>query len=280
MNCIDSLKKQSLPPKEIIVVLDPDEFLIEYYKKRLNYDVQIVISDTFGLSAARNVGIKTSSSEFIAFIDDDAVADCNWLKVMISNFTVSSIIGVGGCIVPVWPNEPPNWFPEALFWIIGCSYKGLPTKKSPIRNPIGCNMAFRRSIFEKVGYFKTNTGRIGNKLIGHDDTEFGIRATNILSGTEIVYDPDAVVYHHVSQNRVTINYILKRSYAEGLSKAMMIKYQNKATLRTEKSYLRSLFSRNPLNVISRKCKNWSLPLLDNVDIHDYGLYGLLYWIEI
>lgn len=247
VDCIESLKQQTLLPKEVIVVLDPDEALVAYYKKRLGSTVRLLVSDAFGLSCARNMGIKNSNSKIIAFIDDDAVADRDWLKNLIRNFADSSVIGVGGRIIPVWPKDNPRWFPEELYWVVGCSYKGLPTKKAAIRNPIGCNMAFRRSVFEKVGSFSTSVGRIGNKLLGHDDTEFGIRATRKLVGTKIVYDPEAVVYHRVSVNRVSLKYVLKRSYAEGFSKAFVSHSQrnNKSALNTEKDYVRTLFLSTP-----------------------------------
>ncbi|MCW4024991.1 MAG: glycosyltransferase [Candidatus Bathyarchaeota archaeon] len=242
MDCIASLKQQTLPPKEIILVLDPQASLVSYYKKRLDSSVKLVVSDAFGLSAARNAGIKNTDSEFVAFIDDDATADKSWLQNLINNFEYPSVIGVGGKILPVWPSKNPVWFPEELYWVVGCSYKGLPTQKAPIRNPIGCNMAFRRSMFEKVGYFSTETGRVGNKLMGHDDTEIGIRATNKLHGTSILYDPTAVVYHRVSANRVSVNYVLKRSYSEGFSKAFISSSsQTKIALGAEKTYLHNLF---------------------------------------
>ncbi len=265
VDCINSLKKQSLPPRETIVVLDPDDELVSYYRKRLGSSVKLIVSDTFGLSAARNMGIKSCNSEFVAFIDDDAVAHSDWLRYLISNFADSSVIGVGGHIIPVWPDRNPDWLPEELFWIVGCSYKGLPTKKAPIRNPIGCNMAFRRSVFEKAGYFSTETGRVGNVLMGHDDTEFGIRATKKLFGTTIIYDPKAVVWHRVSKNRVSLNYVLKRSYSEGFSKAFVTtgSQANRAALGTEKSYLRTLFLGTPKmllqgNVRTGPSRCWTL----------------------
>lgn len=247
LDCINSLKKQSLQPKEIVVVLDPNTELVSYYKKKLDSSVKLIVSDAFGLSAARNIGVNSCNSELIAFIDDDAVASIDWLKHLATNFTDSSVIGVGGYIIPVWPDQNPGWFPEELYWIVGCSYKGLPTNKAPIRNPIGCNMAFRRSVFEKAGYFSTETGRVGNVLMGHDDTEFGIRATNSLIGTIIIYEPNAVVYHRVSENRVNLKYVLKRSYSEGFSKAFVTNNSqtNKAALGTEKSYFRSLILGTP-----------------------------------
>jgi glucosyl-dolichyl phosphate glucuronosyltransferase len=246
LDCIESVRKQTLPPKEIIVVLDPDEELVACYKKRLGSSVNLIISDSFGLSAARNIGIKESNSEFIAFIDDDAVAEPNWLENLVSNFDDSSVIGAGGLIIPVWPNENPSWFPEELYWIVGCSYKGLPTTKAVVRNPIGCNMIFRRRVFKNVGYFSTVVGRVGNKLMGHDDTEFGIRATRKVPGTKIIYDPEAVVRHRVSANRVSLKYVAKRSYAEGFSKAFVSHTTNgNSPLNTEKKYLQKLVLSSP-----------------------------------
>ncbi len=245
--CIESVKKQTLRPKEIIVVLDPNEDLIAFYRERLKSDVKIIVSDRFGLSSARNAGVRNSKSEIMVFIDDDAVADERWLGNLVRNYDDPSVIGVGGRIEPLWDKGNPSWFPEELYWIVGCSYKGLPTKKAVIRNPIGCNMSFRRSVFEKVGYFSTIVGRMGNNLMGHDDTEFGIRATSKLPGTKILYDPEAVVFHRVSKDRITLKYVMKRSYAEGFSKAFVSNsYETgKSALDTEKNYLQKLFLSTP-----------------------------------
>jgi glycosyltransferase involved in cell wall biosynthesis len=241
INCIESLKKQTLQPKEIIVVLDPNKDLIDYYRKKLDSFVKLLVSEKFGLSSARNMGIRNCDSEIVAFIDDDAFADPQWLSRLVSNFSHPQVIGVGGRILPVWPSKNPDWFPEELYWIVGCSYKGLPTKKAPIRNPIGCNMAFRRLIFEEVGYFSTCVGRVGNVLMGHEDTEFGIRLISKLPNKIVIYDPQAIVYHKVSTNRVNLSYVLKRSYSEGFSKAFVSdSNKNKAALGTERRYLRNL----------------------------------------
>ncbi len=257
VDCIESVKNQTLAPKEIIVVLDPDDVLVDYYKKRLGSDVKLVTSDAFGLSSARNMGIKSSDSELIAFIDDDAVADCNWLKNIIANFEDPSVIGAGGRIIPMWPDKDPGWFPEELYWIVGCSYKGLPTSKAEIRNPIGCNMVFRRSLFDRVGLFSTILGRVGNVLLGHDDTEFGIRAKRRVVGSKIVYVPEAVVYHRVAKRRVSFRYVLERSYAEGFSKAFISRAaeDNSTSLDTERNYLRTLVLSIPSVLFQEKVQS-------------------------
>ncbi|MHA2239105.1 MAG: glycosyltransferase family 2 protein [Candidatus Hodarchaeales archaeon] len=253
MNCIDSIKKQSITPKEIIVVLDPKEELVNFYREKL-VDVKIVVSSDFGLSFARNMGVISSKYEIIAFIDDDAIADEKWLEMLVRNLEDSSVIGVGGRVEPVWDSDFPKWFPEELYWIVGCSYKGLPKRKAVIRNPIGCNMSFKRSVIEEAGYFNTNVGRIGNKLLGHDDTEFGIRVTEKFSGLKILYEPDAIVYHRVPKTRSTLKYVINRSFAEGFSKAYFSHNtsRNKSQFDIEEQYLQMLLISVPSKLFQLK----------------------------
>jgi GT2 family glycosyltransferase len=144
----------------------------------------------------------------------------------------------------VWESGRPVWFPEELDWIVGCSYTGLPKSKAYVRNPIGCNMSFRKDVFEKVGYFKTNIGRVGKKLIASEETEFSIRVLEKLPESKVVYDPSAVVYHKVPSSRASVKYVARRAFAEGVSKAIFSNQKPNPTnvLHVEKDYLRRMFS--------------------------------------
>ena len=241
LDCIDSLKEQSLPPKEIILVLDPDQDLIEFFKFRIPSSIRILVSESGGLSNARNVGAKNAEGEIVAFIDDDAVADKAWLENLVENYDNPEVIGVGGLIKPSWESKRPVWFPEELDWIVGCSYKGLPTHKAEVRNPIGCNMSFRKDVFEKVGYFRSDVGRFGKKLLGSEEPEFSIRAIEKISKSKIIYAPSAIVHHRVPKNRANLKYLWKRSFYEGVSKALIrSKLKLSSTLSTEDRYLKYL----------------------------------------
>jgi glycosyltransferase involved in cell wall biosynthesis len=208
----------------------------------LSADVKIIISSGFGLSNARNTGVKSTQGEVAAFVDDDALADVDWLKNLAANYRESNVVGVGGRIVPVWEGGFPVWFPAELNWIVGCSYKGLPEEKASVRNPIGCNMSFRRSVFDAVGYFRTDVGRIGRMLLAGEEPEFSLRILTMLPRSKIIYDPSAVVYHKVAKSRRSLAYILKRSFYEGISKALID--SDEANIRkrssTENQYLKYL----------------------------------------
>jgi len=226
LRCIDSLLNQTVKPGEILLVLDPVEDLIQFYKKVIPNEVKIVISSGFGLSNARNTGIMSASGDIIAFIDDDAWADGKWLERMIENYLDEDVYCVGGRIIPVFENGRPKWLPEELDWIVGCTYKGLPEVKSKIRNPIGANMSFRREAFEIAGLFKEEVGRYGKKLLSGEEAEFAMRLKKLKPDSKIIYDPSAVVYHRVPKSRTKIRYALKRAFYEGYSKALLSKEHN------------------------------------------------------
>ena len=240
-DCIASLKEQTLKPAEIILVLDPKPDLVEFYKAKLT-DVRIAVSQEPGLSNARNVGVKNSGGEVVAFIDDDAFADKNWLRNLAKNYEEREIIGVGGQITPLW-DKARKWFPDELNWILGCTYKGLPEKRESIRNPIGCNMSFRREAFEKAGYFRSDIGRFGKKLLSGEEMEFSLRVLEKIPNSKIMYDPSAIVYHRVDAKKANLRYLCKRSFYEGVSKSLITSVageNTKTALSTENQYLKHL----------------------------------------
>jgi len=242
LRCLESVKRQTLQPHEIILVLDPDANLGKFYSSFVPSDVLIVGSKAAGLSNARNAGVEVAQGQIVAFIDDDATADENWLRNLVGNFSDENIMGAGGYAKPIRENGRPVWFAEELDWVVGCSYKGGPRETCYVRNPLGCNMAFRGLAFRRIGLFRSGFGRIGNLLLGSEEAEFSMRLTSELPWARIVYDPSAVVYHRVPKNRDSFRYFLRRSFYEGVSKALIRRLHSKTTisLLAERQYLRYL----------------------------------------
>ena len=115
--------------------------------------------------------------------------------------------------------ETPGWLPTEFDWVVGCSYTGLPETVAPVRNLIGAAMSFRRYLFDEIGTFDTEMGRLGVLPLGCEETEFAIRVRLNVAGAEILHVPSAIVRHHIEPERVRVRYFLHRCYAEGLSKA-------------------------------------------------------------
>jgi hypothetical protein len=155
----------------------------------------------------------------VVFLDDDAHAESDWLEHLLAPFDDPLVAGVGGWILPEWEAGPTTWFPESFYWIVGCSYLGLPETGATIRNPIGASMALRRAVFTSVGGFTDGIGRIGKVPLGCEETELCIRYTASHPTERFVLTHGAVVHHLVPPSRTSWHYFRTRCWAEGLSKA-------------------------------------------------------------
>ncbi|MDQ4100355.1 MAG: glycosyltransferase, partial [Chloroflexota bacterium] len=220
---VQSVSYQSIPPREIVVVVDHNPTLLELVRTRLPEVIAVENHQARGLSGARNSGITAASGAILAFLDDDAVAGVDWLARLAAAFVDPRVVGVGGAVEPQWADAPPRWFPEEFLWVVGCTYRGMPKKTAPIRNPIGANMAFRREVFDQIGGFQSAIGRLGSRPVGCEETELCIRAGQQWPDRELRFEPQARVWHRVPSRRAGWSYFWSRCFAEGLSKALVSK---------------------------------------------------------
>jgi glucosyl-dolichyl phosphate glucuronosyltransferase len=219
---VASVRAQSHPAKELIVVVDHNPSLHQRLKAELPDATVIENREQQGLSGGKNTGIAASTGQVVAFLDDDAVADVNWLKCLLDAYTDPDVVGVGGRTLPAWDTERPSWFPEEFDWVIGCTYIGMPTRRAPVRNVLGGNASFRRDVFDQVGGFISGIGRdLSTRPLGCEETEFCIRLGQQIPGAVLLFDEQAVIWHRVRIDRCRFAYYRSRCYAEGLSKAMV-----------------------------------------------------------
>lgn len=225
---------------ELVVVIDHNDELLSMAAAALDDGTGAVrlIENTNprGLSGARNAGVAAAGGEVIVFLDDDAVPRSDWLTHLIEPFADPGVIGTGGVAAPAWEQPPPAWLPEEFLWVVGCSYRGLPERPAEIRNPIGANMAFRRSAIREAGGFADGIGRVGRVPLGCEETEFSIRAARVTGG-RIIQQPKAAVDHLVTVDRLKLRYFLHRCWAEGISKAAVARLAGgEAALESERRY--------------------------------------------
>ncbi|MEY9888991.1 O-antigen/teichoic acid export membrane protein/GT2 family glycosyltransferase [Catenulispora sp. MAP5-51] len=234
---VHSVRHQTVRPDEVVLVIDHCPELLRRAQQALP-GVRVVPSRGLrGLSGARNTGIQTASHDVLAFLDDDAVADPDWLERLLASYENESVLGVGGLVTPRWDAGRPSWFAREFDWVVGCSYRGMQV---PVRNFIGANMSFRRDVAVRIGGFRTDLGRVGTRPVGGEDTEFCIRATSETEGGSLVYQEGARVRHRVPGHRGTRHYFLSRCFAEGLSKSVVRRMSGSgAGLASERGYLSS-----------------------------------------
>src|SRR3954471_22047210 len=205
LDALASLARQSLIPHEVIVVVDHNQPLYEWLRERVP-DVHTIENHRQRvLAGARNAGVAAARGELVAFIDDDAVAEPSWLERIVAAYRDPRVVGVGGAVLPDWDRRP-HWFPEEFDWVVGCSYRGLPERRSPVRNLIGCNMSFRREVLEEVGGFTEELGRVGGKPLGCEETELCIRIGRTMPHRSLVFDPLARVRHRIASERIAWRY--------------------------------------------------------------------------
>lgn len=235
---VESVKQQTMPCKEIIVVIDHNPNLLRRAQEHMSGVIIVENTQERGLRGARNCGIACTRSQIIAFLDDDAVAIPEWLSLLTEGYDDSRVLGTGGAITPSWVSNKPDWLPEEFYWIVGCTYRGMPQADAVIRNPIGANMSFRREIFETVGDFHSDAESVGTQHAGGcEETELCIRAHHYWPDRVFLYHPLANVFHRVPKSRVRWQYFRFRCYVEGLAKASVSRYVGqKDGLASERSY--------------------------------------------
>jgi GT2 family glycosyltransferase len=219
---VTSARNQVPPPGEIIVVVDHNPELKD--RCDAEFPDAIVIENRYapGLSGARNSGIAIARGLVVAFLDDDAIADRHWTSRLLAQCERPGIAGATAKVVPLWIGHRPAWLPEEFLWVVGCSYRGLPSEAREIRNLTGGACCIKREVFARVGGFDSRLGRGKGKLpLSCEETELCIRARGLIGSIRFMFEPDAVIFHKVSAQRLTWRYFGLRCYAEGLSKAYL-----------------------------------------------------------
>ncbi|KAF0960131.1 hypothetical protein MLGJGCBP_06795 [Rhodococcus sp. T7] len=238
---VESAQSQSEPADEIVVVIDHNAALLSRSERELHGVTVVQNAGPQGLSGARNSGVSVVTGDIVAFLDDDAFAAFDWLAELTAPYADPDVLGVGGLVIGNWINARPAWFPPEFDWVVGCTYRGMPTERAAVRNMIGANMSLRRDLIVEAGGFETALGRVGTRPVGCEETELCIRVQRAHPRGAHIYEPAARVWHSVPDTRGSWSYFRSRCYAEGLSKATVsVLAGPDRALASERSYLTSI----------------------------------------
>lgn len=260
---LDSIKEQTSRSMEVIVVIDENMTLYEKLSEFIcarnygSYTKVIFNAINKGLSNGRNLGIENSSGDIVAFIDDDAYPEKNWIEAIQNIFTENlSIGGIVGKVVPLWEKPEMAWFPHELYWMVSCSYVMTPTSRQEVERGFGANMAFRRDLLIQAGLFNTNLGICKNRWIGGEDSDMFLKIKT--GGNKVIYDPGVLVYHKIAAKRIKLKSVIVRAFNGGLSVCALKKgRQYRIMDSSENRYLNQLlFSFYP-RVIRSSITNFS-----------------------
>lgn len=219
---INSVLSQRPGPAHVLLIVDHNPALAERARQELPGVTVLESEGAPGLSEARNTGLRASRFGITAFLDDDAAARPGWLASLVAPYADRDVVATAGSIHPRWLAARPRWLPKEFFWVVGCSYQGLPLTTGPVRNPIGANMSLQTASAISAGGFFSAIGRAGGKLRNCEETELAIRLSTRQPGSRIIYNPEAAVDHNVGPERVVFRYFVRRCWHEGLSKATVV----------------------------------------------------------
>lgn len=220
----NSVLAQTHTERELVIVVDGVPKLAE--RVRADYggreDVLVHRNDANrGLLESRNTGAEIASGEVVAFLDDDAVADPDWLAELADTYEHRDALAAGGKMVPEWVTEKPRFLPAEFYFLVGVTHRGFPETPREVRNTFGSNISVRREVFLNLGGFDPAIGgRKGDSYLQGGETELGARLRREY-GEGVWYNPDARVAHKVFSYRTDPTWLAKRAFWQGYSKRAM-----------------------------------------------------------
>ena len=217
---------------ELIVVdnasSDDTQHVIEGLRSASPVDYRSVVEDSLGLSYARNRGIAEATHEYVAFLDDDAVAAPRWLRAFNRVINEHRALVVGGRVDKSFPAgfELPEWFnTQYLTHHFGVNYRerGRNETVIRIRQPLylsGGNTAYAKRLFDHFGGFNCEFGRKGaGGLLASEETILNMQLER--AGIPLYYTDEAYIRHFVDAWRVEKGHLRKKSYWSGATRALV-----------------------------------------------------------
>jgi len=248
---VDSVLAQTYDDIELVLVSDGNEAVYQRMKDDYGHLENTIVSRTdenVGISAARNHGIERATGDVVAQIDDDAIADPEWIEELVDIYESTDAIAVGGKMTPAWVAGKPDFLPEEFYWLIGVTHRGFAESGEEVRNTFGSNISFRREVLTELGGFDPNVGRKGDAEIQAHESELCTRLRQEF-GRGVVYNPDAKVAHKVFDYRTEPRWLIERAFWQGYSKRALETLLPDASRQEESAFLSFLlFDSIPLRV--------------------------------
>lgn len=193
--CLDHLLAQTAPPSEIVVVDssagDETRRLVHDRFPSVSYEVNP--AGRGATATARNIGYTRTDGEVLAFVDDDAYAEPDWLERLLPLFEDPSVGGVGGRQIRHQPGELEDGV-DAIGQLrddgtLTGHFAADPGHPVPVDHLLGANMSFRRAALDRIGGIRD--GYRGTCI--REETDLCLQIT--AAGYRLLYTPDAVVEH-------------------------------------------------------------------------------------
>lgn len=189
------------------------------------FAVRYVFEAEQGKYAAMNAGVRAARGAIIAATDDDARFEADWLERAVDGLQRYGCDFVGGRVLPLWTRPKPDWLSDRnslytkVIALLDHGDEAREFGRGGISWPLGVNVAYRRSVFDRVGLFDNRLGRKVGTLRNQSQREWHLRAR--AAGARGFYLPGMVVHHVVTADRLHKQYFRRWLYWHGISRALL-----------------------------------------------------------
>jgi glycosyltransferase involved in cell wall biosynthesis len=250
---------------ELIIVdnasTDATSDTIETIRSDFSMPLRYIYEDKIGLHHSRHAGAAAAQGEILAFIDDDVRLSPSWLAAILQAYTEPRTSAAGGRVLPEWEGDPPEFINHLRGDYLSLLDYGEKARPLSEREGInGCNYSVRRKTLFDVGGFHPDSFSDPTLQWLRGDGEAGLTKKIFAAGGQIMYIPNATVWHQIPTSRQTVDYFHRRGFAHGVENAF--------------TYARK-----------RNCSPWSIAMLivgglilskiyavqSSIAVHDHGL---------
>jgi glycosyltransferase involved in cell wall biosynthesis len=265
---VESVLAQTYDDVELVLVSDGSEAVCERFHEDWGGRSDVTVhcnGENVGLLESRNNGVEAATGDVVAFIDDDALADEQWIRELVSVYREQNVVAAGGRMTPAWVAGKPTFLPAEFYWLVGVTNRGFgpdgdETKSGVVRNTFGSNISFEREVFLELGGFENEIGgRKGDKNLQGGETELCARL-QAEYGHGVYYNPDARVAHKVFDYRTDPQWLLDRAFWQGYSKRGMEVLVPESS-GAESDFLADLLTEHAVDRVSALVSNPSLDKL-------------------
>lgn len=192
-----------------------------------------------GLHIARHLGMRLAKGDVLVYADDDIQARSSWLVSIRASFQNQRVGLVGGKIEPDYESEPPAWvlsmWRRTRHGTMLPQYSVLDFGDAVIEVESdfvwGCNFSIRKPLVERAGGFHPDSFP-EDHIVYRGDGEIGLARKVQSMGYICLYNPDAAVRHRVSDQRMTLDYVRKRGFSQGISDSYTLTRHKRLPLNT------------------------------------------------
>lgn len=193
--CLEHLAALQTKPREVLVVdASPDDRTARLVAADFP-DVRLLRNDLGKgtMPESRQIGFAAATGDVVAFIDDDAYVDPDWLDELMAPYADPTVVGVGGRASNGIPGEEDEGLGEIGRFLpdgrLTGNFGADPGRLIEVDHLLGANMSFRRSALAAIGGIRGNYP--GTCVCEESDISLRLRA----AGGRLVFNPRALVRH-------------------------------------------------------------------------------------